>query len=116
MGSKRSIQVCQQMDGFIAYSYDPILLPCSRPSGGSMTAVASDDVLPGLPRFPLEGGTGAIWKAVARLLPQEKQVGTRRACSCITRGRRHMPPNAARVGSEILCTAVHTCLKCAACW
>ena len=25
-------------------------------------------------RFPLEGGTGAIWKAVARLLPQEKQV------------------------------------------
>ena len=25
-------------------------------------------------RFPLEGGTGAIWKAVARLLPQEKQA------------------------------------------
>jgi hypothetical protein len=25
-------------------------------------------------RFPLEGGTGAIWKAVARLLPKEKQV------------------------------------------
>ena len=25
-------------------------------------------------RFPLEGGTGAIWKAVARLLPWEKQV------------------------------------------
>lgn len=26
-------------------------------------------------RFPLEGGTGAIWKGVARLLPKEKQVG-----------------------------------------
>lgn len=25
-------------------------------------------------RFPLEGGTGAIWKAVARLLPKDKQV------------------------------------------
>lgn len=25
-------------------------------------------------RFPTEGGTGAIWKAVARLLPQEKMV------------------------------------------
>ena len=28
-------------------------------------------------RFPLEGGTGAIWKAVARLLPKDKQV-----CAC----------------------------------
>ena len=26
-------------------------------------------------RFPLEGGTGAIWKGVSKLLPQEKQVG-----------------------------------------
>lgn len=25
-------------------------------------------------RFPLEGGTGGIWKGVARLLPQDKQV------------------------------------------
>jgi hypothetical protein len=25
-------------------------------------------------RFPLEGGTGAIWKAVSRLLPEEKQA------------------------------------------
>ena len=25
-------------------------------------------------RFPLEGGTGAIWKAVAHLLPKDKQV------------------------------------------
>ena len=25
-------------------------------------------------RFPLEGGTGAIWKGVAKLLPQNKQV------------------------------------------
>ena len=25
-------------------------------------------------RFPLEGGTGAIWKGVAKLLPQDKQV------------------------------------------
>ena len=30
-------------------------------------------------RFPLEGGTGAIWKAVSKLLPAEKQVS---ACSC----------------------------------
>ena len=30
-------------------------------------------------RFPLEGGTGAIWKAVARLLPKDKQV---RPCCC----------------------------------
>ena len=34
-------------------------------------------------RFPLEGGTGAIWKAVARLLPKDKQV--RAWC-------RHVPP------------------------
>ena len=27
-------------------------------------------------RFPLEGGTGGIWKGVARLLPQDKQVST----------------------------------------
>lgn len=27
-------------------------------------------------RFPLEGGTGGIWKGVARLLPQDKQVNT----------------------------------------
>lgn len=26
-------------------------------------------------RFPLEGGTGAIWKAVAKRLPSDKQVG-----------------------------------------
>lgn len=25
-------------------------------------------------RFPLEGGTGGIWKGVARLLPQDRQV------------------------------------------
>ena len=25
-------------------------------------------------RFPLNGGTGSIWKAVARLLPQDNQV------------------------------------------
>ena len=25
-------------------------------------------------RFPLEGGTGGIWKGVARLLPQSQQV------------------------------------------
>ena len=25
-------------------------------------------------RFPLEGGTGGIWKGVAKLLPQDKQV------------------------------------------
>ncbi len=25
-------------------------------------------------RFPLNGGTGAIWKAVSRLLPKENQV------------------------------------------
>lgn len=25
-------------------------------------------------RFPKKGGTGAIWKAVAKLLPQDKQV------------------------------------------
>ena len=25
-------------------------------------------------RFPLEGGTGAIWKGVAKLLPKDKQV------------------------------------------
>lgn len=25
-------------------------------------------------RFPLEGGTGAIWKAVAKLLPKDKQA------------------------------------------
>ena len=29
-------------------------------------------------RFPLEGGTGAIWKKVAQLLPEENQV--RRTC------------------------------------
>jgi len=27
-------------------------------------------------RFPKRGGTGAIWKGVARLLPADKQVGT----------------------------------------
>jgi hypothetical protein len=26
-------------------------------------------------RFPLVGGTGGIWKAVAKLLPKDKQVG-----------------------------------------
>jgi hypothetical protein len=26
-------------------------------------------------RFPTKGGTGAIWKGVANLLPQDKQVG-----------------------------------------
>jgi hypothetical protein len=26
-------------------------------------------------RFPTSGGTGAIWKAVAKLLPEDKQVG-----------------------------------------
>ena len=25
-------------------------------------------------RFPLEGGTGAIWKKVAKLLPEQNQV------------------------------------------
>ena len=25
-------------------------------------------------RFPLQGGTGAIWKGVIRLLPKDKQV------------------------------------------
>ena len=25
-------------------------------------------------RFPLEGGTGGIWKGVSKLLPQDKQV------------------------------------------
>lgn len=27
-------------------------------------------------RFPLEGGTGGIWKAVASVLPQERLVST----------------------------------------
>ena len=27
-----------------------------------------------MPRFPLEGGTGGIWKAVAKLLPKANQV------------------------------------------
>ena len=26
-------------------------------------------------RFPTNGGTGAIWKGVAQLLPENKQVG-----------------------------------------
>lgn len=26
-------------------------------------------------RFPKQGGTGAIWKSVSKLLPQGKQVG-----------------------------------------
>lgn len=30
---------------------------------------------PACRRFPTEGGTGAIWKGVAKLLPQNKQVG-----------------------------------------
>lgn len=34
-------------------------------------------------RFPLEGGTGAIWKGVARLLPKENQVGCDRQPSLI---------------------------------
>ena len=33
-------------------------------------------------RFPLEGGTGAIWKGVSKLLPQDKQVGLGSCCSC----------------------------------
>lgn len=32
-------------------------------------------------RFPKHGGTGAIWKAVARRLPQSKQV-SRSCCRC----------------------------------
>ncbi len=35
-------------------------------------------------RFPLEGGTGGIWKKVAAKLPQEKLVRTR---SCTTAHR-----------------------------
>ena len=27
-------------------------------------------------RFPLQGGTGAIWKGVSRLLPKDKQAST----------------------------------------
>ncbi len=33
-------------------------------------------------RFPLEGGTGAIWKGVSKLLPQDKQVGLGSRSSC----------------------------------
>ena len=45
-------------------------------------------------RFPLEGGTGGIWKAVAKLLPQEKLVrralGPRKDghCSLILKAKR----------------------------
>ena len=47
-------------------------------------------------RFPLEGGTGAIWKGVAKLLPQDKQV-CRPCCACMAAGfrRRAAPPPAA---------------------
>ena len=48
-------------------------------------------------RFPLEGGTGAIWKGVAKLLPQDKQVsGQGLACfsfSCIDIQFMHMCPS-----------------------
>jgi hypothetical protein len=33
-------------------------------------------------RFPTTGGTGAIWKGVAALLPQEQQVGRGGGTSC----------------------------------
>ena len=34
-------------------------------------------------RFPLEGGTGAIWKGVSKLLPQDKQVGPASCYRCV---------------------------------
>lgn len=33
-------------------------------------------------RFPLEGGTGGIWKGVSKLLPQDKQVSRKQCLSC----------------------------------
>ena len=33
-------------------------------------------------RFPLQGGTGAIWKGVAKLLPKDKQVRPASLCLC----------------------------------
>lgn len=43
-------------------------------------------------RFPLEGGTGAIWKGVARLLPKEKQVTgyTQLQCFAVTFHLQHV--------------------------
>ena len=91
---------CQSAIGFWAWTQQVVGLSgrqCTllegRLSASIVASTASGHHASGVPlfacrwgpnavfRFPLEGGTGAIWKGVSKLLPQDKQVGPA-SCHC----------------------------------